>query len=334
MKAKHWVLGGTALLLFLSFRYFLPLVLPFVLAYFFAKMVSPMIRFITEKWHWNHKLSAILVVAVTFFAIIGFVLYIGSLVLGQGISLLQKIPIYHQMMDHTLEEICLNCDQMFELSRGTSYQYMEAQTARLYRNIGNEILPQISSYIGDAFRLTAKAASGLFIFFLSTMLILFDDTFPKVHKKIRPIVLKLKGAGLAYIKAQGIIIFIIAAVTSVGLLLMGNEYAVLFGICIAIFDAFPVVGSGVILVPWAILKILSGNYLDAAILASIFVVAVFLREVLEPKLFGKEIGMKPLFVLISVYVGAELFGVGGILLGPIALTVLQAVNDMLKEEME
>jgi len=334
MKAKHWVLSGTAILLFISFRYFLPLVLPFVLAYLFAKMVSPIIRFVTERWHWNYKVSAILVVAVTFFGIVGFAIYIGSLAIGQTILLLQKIPVYHQMVDNSLEEICVNCDEMLELAKGTSYRYMEAQTTRLYSNIGNEILPKISNYLGEIFRFTAKAASGLFIFFLSTMLILLDDTFPKVHKKVRPLVAKLKGAGLAYIKAQGIIIFIIAAVTSVGLMFMGNEYAVLFGICIAIFDAFPIVGSGVILVPWALLKIISGNYLDAAILATIFLVAVFLREVLEPRLFGKEIGMKPLFVLIAVYVGAELFGVGGILLGPIALTVLQAVNEMLKEEPE
>ena len=331
MKAKHWVLGGTAILIFISFRYFLPLVLPFVFAYFFAKMVSPIIKYVTNKWHWNHKFSAILVVAVVFFSIVGFTVYIGSLFVGQAILFLQKIPVYHQMVDHTLEELCVNCDEVLKLEMGTSYHYVEHQTARLYDSIGNEILPKISSYMGDIFRVTVKVASGLFVFFLATMLILLDDTFPKVHKKIRPVVKKLKGAGLAYLKAQGIIIFIIAAVTSTGLLIMGNEYAILLGIGIAIFDAFPIVGSGVILVPWSLLKIVSGNYLDAAILATIFVVAVFLREVLEPKLFGKEIGMKPLFVLISIYVGAELFGIGGILLGPIALTIFQAVNDMLEE---
>lgn len=332
MKAKYWILGGTALILFLLFRYLLPLVLPFVLAYFFAKIVSPVIHFLTEKWKWNKRVSAILVVLITFLAIGGFIIYIASIVIGQAILLLQKIPVYQQMANQTLEEICCHCDQMLELTVGTSYRYIEAQTTNLYRNIGSEILPKLSSCAASIFQWIAQAGSGIFIFFLSTLLILLDDSFPKIHRKIRPLAVKLKNAGLAYIKAQSIIIFLIAVIMSVGLMLMGNDYAVLFGIGIAIFDAFPIVGSGIVLIPWALLKIVGGGYYEAAILVTLFVIATFLREIMEPRLFGKEIGMKPLFVLIAVYAGAQLFGLGGILLGPVALTVLKAVNEMLKEE--
>ena len=143
---------------------------------------------------------------------------------------------------------------------------------------------------------------------------------------------RLKSAGLAYIKAQGIIIFLIAVVMSVGLLLMRNNYAILLGIGISVFDAVPVMGSGIILVPWALVEIARGNFFGASVLITLFVIATFLREILEPKLLGKELGMKPLFVLIAVYVGAKLFGIGGILLGPVALTVLKATDDAIREE--
>lgn len=72
---------------------------------------------------------------------------------------------------------------------------------------------------------------------------------------------RLKSAGFAYIKAQGIIIFLIAVVMSIGLVLMKNSYAILLGAGIAIFDAFPVMGSGIILVPWALIEIARGNFL-------------------------------------------------------------------------
>lgn len=332
MKARYLILGITALLLFLTFRFLLPLVLPFVLAYFFAKTVSPVIHFLTSKLRWKKKVSSVMVVVVTVFAITGFVIYVISIVIGQTILLLQKIPVYQQMINTTIEEMCCQCDRILELSGGTSYQYIEAQTETLYHNIENDILPRLSSCAITILQWVAKAGSGLFIFFLSTLLILLDESFPAVHQKIRPLVIKLKYAGFAYIKAQGIIIFIIAVITSVGLMLIGNEYAVLFGIGIAIFDAFPIVGSGIVLVPWAIMKIFSGDFYEAAILITIFLIATFLREVLEPRLFGKEIGMKPLFVLISIYVGVELFHIGGIILGPVALTVLKAVNELLKEK--
>ena len=100
---------------------------------------------------------------------------------------------------------------------------------------------------------------------------------------------------------------------------------------IAVFDAFPVVGSGIILIPWCLIKIIGGDWFAAAVLITIFVIATFLREVMEPRLFAKDVGLKPLPVLVSVYVGIRLFNIGGILLGPIALTILKAVNEELKE---
>ncbi len=331
MNTRYWILGGTVLLLFLVFRFLLPLVLPFVLAYFCAKMISPVIRFFTEKLKWKKKVTVILVVVVTVGAIVGFIGYIGSLAIGQLILLLQKIPVYEQMADQTLEDFCCRCDQVLDLSVGTSYRYLEAQTTQMYQRIGNDIIPKLSECAADILKWVASAGSGIFIFFVSTLLILLDDSFPRVPDKFRPFVTRLRSAGFAYIKAQGIIIFLIAVVMSVGLMLMKNSYAILLGAGIAVFDAFPVMGSGIILVPWALIEIAGGDFFAASILITLFVIATFLREILEPRLLGKELGMKPLFVLIAVYVGAKLFGIGGILLGPVALTVLKATDEVIKE---
>lgn len=331
MKTRYWILGGTVLLLFLVFRFLLPLVLPFVLAYFCAKLVSPVIRFFTEKLKWKKKVAVVVIVTVTVGGILGFIGYVGSLAIGQLVLLLQKIPVYEQMADRTLEEFCCRCDQVFDLTVGTSYRYVEAQTTKMYQSIGNDILPKLSSYATDILRWVAGAGSGIFIFFVSTLLILLDDSFPRVPEKLRPFARRLKNTGLAYIKAQGIIIFLIAVVMAVGLMLMQNSYAILLGIGIAVFDAVPVLGSGIILIPWALVQIAKGDFFGASILITLFAVATFLREIMEPKLLGKELGMKPLFVLMAVYVGAKLFGIGGILLGPVALTVLKATDDVIKE---
>ncbi|MCH5264291.1 MAG: AI-2E family transporter [Lachnospiraceae bacterium] len=332
MRTRYIILGLTALALFLVFRFLLPLVLPFVLAYFFAKTVAPIIHFLTAKLKWKKRVSVIMVVCITVFAVSGFLFYITSMVIGQAILLLQKIPVYQQFISEAVEQICCQCDQMLELRVGTSYQYIEAQTENLYHNLEQEVIPWLYSCAAEIFRFIAQIGAGLFIFFVSTLLILLDDSFPRIHKKMRPIAKKLKYAGFAYIKAQGIILFIVAVVISLGLFLMGNDYAVLFGIGIAIFDAFPIVGSGVVLVPWAILEMIGGHFYQAAILLTVFVVSAFLREILEPRLFGKEIGMKPLFVLISVYVGVALFQIGGIILGPVALTILKVVNEVLLQQ--
>lgn len=327
MKTRHLVLVGTAICLFLAFRYFLPLTMPFVLAYFFAKIVSPIIHFLVERMKWRRKVSIILVVVTVFFVLGGFSVYIISLVISQAILLLQKIPVYQQMFGRTIEELCCHCDQMLELSVGTSFQYVEAQVDNLYHNIGSDVLPRLSGFATELLRWLAAAVSSIFIFFLSTTLILLDDSFPKVRGKLQPFMHKLRGAGFAYMKAQVLLLFIIAALLCFGLFLMGNEYAVLLGIGIAVFDAFPIMGSGVVLIPWALLSILGKHYYEAAILLTLFCIITFLREVLEPKLLGKEVGLKPLYILMSVYVGIKLFGIIGVVLGPISLTVLKAVDE-------
>lgn len=327
MKAKYIKLAGIALLIFLSFRFLLPLVLPFVMAYFFAKMVSPIISFLEKHLHWRHRVSVLFVVFFVFLVLAGFAGYMISLAVSQTMLLLQKLPVYQQMISKTLEDMCCHCDRVLDLVGGTSYRYIENQVENLYHTIGTEVLPRMSSYVTQIFRWVFTIASAVFIFVISTVLILFDDTFPRIRGTIRPYAVRLRKAGLAYIKSQGIILFIIATIISVGLLLMGSDYAIILGIGIAIFDAFPVLGSGVILIPWAIIKIMGGNYYAAAILITVFAIAAFLREVLEPKLFGKELGLKPLYILISVYVGVKLLGISGVLLGPIGLTILKATEE-------
>lgn len=331
MKKRYIVLGLTALIIFIVFRFFLPLVLPFVLAYFFAKSVSPVIHFLTEKLKWKKKVSSLMVVIFVVVAVLAAVGYVLSVGIGQLMLLLQKLPFYQQYVSGWLEEVCCHCDRILDLDMGSSYRYVEHQTTQLYQNIGSTVLPKLSSYATAVFGFLAEAFGGFFIFFLATILILMDDSFPAVHEKIRPLATQLKAAGLAYIKAQGIIVIITATVITLGLFFMGNEYALIFGICIAILDAFPVMGSGVILVPWGLLKIFSGNFYDAAILITLFVITTFLREILEPRLFGKEIGMKPLYVILFVYVGIKLFGIGGVILGPVALTILTCVDNQMKK---
>ena len=331
MKSRYLFLGITAAALFLSFRYLLPLILPFALAYIFAKILSPVINWTTQKLHWNKKVSSVLIVLLSVIAVGGFLVYTGLTLTTQLMYLLKKLPVYEQLFIREIEKICCQCDQMFDLAAGTSYYYAQSRTMELYENIGTDVIPRISGFIFHFLKRGAEIAAGTFIFLLSTLLILFDNTFPGIHRKFHGIVKKFKRAGFAYIKSQAIIIFIIAVVTSLGLCIIGNEYGVLFGVGIAVFDAFPVVGSGIILIPWCLIKIIGGDWFAAAVLITIFGIATFLREVMEPRLFAKDVGLKPLPVLVSVYVGIRLFNIGGILLGPIALTILKAVNEELKE---
>ena len=135
-------------------------------------------------------------------------------------------------------------------------------------------------------------------------------------------------------KTQLIIMVSVATICTVGFLFVKREYALLLGIGVAVLDAFPVLGSGLVLVPWAVICLLKGSYVQVAVLVVMYLLCVLVREGLEPKLLGNRIGIPPLYTLMAVYVGVELFGLLGVILGPFGLVIIRAVSDTEKEEPE
>jgi sporulation integral membrane protein YtvI len=147
----------------------------------------------------------------------------------------------------------------------------------------------------------------------------------RLYNEFHKITQKLSEVGMAYLRTQGIIMIIVAAVCIIGLSLLHNSYALLIGIGIAFMDALPVLGSFLVLVPWAVIALVSGNIYEAAVLVTLFLVCQLIREILEPKLIGNRIGIKPLFTLIAMYVGVKLFSVAGFILGPVGLIIIQTI---------
>lgn len=121
---------------------------------------------------------------------------------------------------------------------------------------------------------------------------------------------------------------LVGVICTVGFLFVKREYALLLGIGVAILDAFPVLGSGLVLVPWAVICLIRGNYLQVAVLVIMYLLCVLVREGLEPKLLGNGIGISPLYTLMAVYVGVELFGILGVILGPFGLVIIRAVLEV------
>ena len=136
---------------------------------------------------------------------------------------------------------------------------------------------------------------------------------------------ELSGAGIAYVKTQVILILLVSITCSLGLFLIKNPYAVLFGAAIAIFDAFPVLGSGLVLIPWAVFSFIRGDAFAGAVLLTLFGVCQFMREYLEPKLLGGKMGIRPIQSLMAVYIGYELFGILGRFLGPFGLVLIKSL---------
>lgn len=321
------IILGTTGVVYFSFCYLLPLVVPFVFAFVFAKLTQPAVQKLHKCCHINEKVCSFLIIIIFLGAIGSFLFYVGYICIDQLAELLKHAPAHAGVCTRMCERACRGIDNLLGLGPGVTYVWVEESLADMDGKISQIYLPKLTGYIPAMLRTLGEWGAGFVVFIMATFLISFDKDRNVRYRSLMPYVKRLKTTGLAYLKVQGIIIFIVAAVCVAGLLLIKNPYAILLGIVIGIVDALPIFGSGTILVPWAVFELIRKDFFCGAVLITLYVITLVLREILEPRLMGKEMGLKPLYVLMSVYVGIKLFGLGGILLGPVGLTILKTVAE-------
>ena len=98
---------------------------------------------------------------------------------------------------------------------------------------------------------------------------------------------------------------------------------------IAFADALPILGSGTVMLPWAVICATQGNINLAIALVVLFVIISIVRQLLEPKVVSNEIGIHPIFTLVAMYTGYKIIGILGMLIGPIVIIILKAIFETL-----
>jgi predicted PurR-regulated permease PerM len=112
-----------------------------------------------------------------------------------------------------------------------------------------------------------------------------------------------------------------------GLIILQNPYALMIGLIMAVLDFLPILGSGSVLIPWALFHLVTGEVNAAVGLMALYAVITITRQVLEPKILGEQIGVHPLLSLVSVFVGFQVFGVLGIFIGPALVMVFISMKE-------
>ena len=332
------ILVGTTVAVYLGFRYLLPLIIPFLISYLIVIVVRPIVKFAKKKW----KISSGISGAVCVFLIVGVfgtVLFgLGKILFGQVRNVLVNFPRYEAIILNEARVLCGRCDKLLGMQNGEAFQFVKQSMEEGMLHLEEWVMPIFSvktilsaETVGNI----SKAFSAFWIIFIVIMgafliikdmedlKIIFEEScFYHIGKKLFG---NMGEVGGAYLKAQIVTVLLSAVVCSSGLFLLKIPNSLLWGIGISIFDAFPVLGSGLILIPWALFCLLKGNWYQGAVLFTIYVVCQVVHELAEAKILGDKIGIKPVFTLASMYIGTELFGVAGFILGPVGFLVIKNV---------
>lgn len=204
------------------------------------------------------------------------------------------------------------------------------------------LLTPLSGVISTASKLPAFLIS-IIVFFIATCFITADyDRIVSFIKRQLPgdkraALTKTKLLTLStlgkMIKAYCLIICITFTEILIGLTalnLLGfysGSYRVVISLCIALVDIFPILGSGTVLIPWGIISLLRGNIGLGIGLLILYVIITVLRQYIEPKLVAGQLGLPPAATLVAMYLGLKIFGIPGIFMLPLIITVLKVLND-------
>lgn len=332
---KVYKAAGVTIGVYLLFRYALALFAPFVAAYLVAGAVRPVVLFLKRRLHIPMSIGGALVLLLLLGVLGTGIFFLGKMFIQQLILFIRNYAGYRESFYTAAGRICCNADRWFSLEDGTVEGLLHTGLARIGEAVNRDVLPEVSKQSFAILRTIGIVVAGCVIAFVAALLLLNDrekyaDSCKKsvFYEEIKKVSGRLTATGIAYLKTQCILFLLVAAICTTGFLFVKKEYALLLGLTVAILDAFPVLGSGLVLVPWSVICLLKGNYLQTVVLIVTYLGCLFVREGLEPKLLGNRIGIPPLYTLMAVYVGVELFGLFGVILGPLGLVVIRSVLDI------
>lgn len=325
----------------------LPLIYPFIFGLIFAYLFNPLVSFLERKARFPRWLSVILVILL-FLALIATLITLIVIEIVSEIDKLQEhMPAYFEQMTKQIESFILNdvvafYDQFtaFYSSLEPEVQYnIEAYirefTASLTDSINvgiRHLLDGVLAFIGAIPMIaTAFIISLLASFFLSkdwprwreTLLSIVPE---RIHRSGGAVILDLKGALFGFVKAQLTLISITFVIVLIGFLIMRIEYALTIAIFIAIVDLLPYLGTGLVFIPWIIYSFINGDYAMVIGLSILYGIVVIQRQMMEPKILGDNVGLDPLVTLFALFVGFQIFGLIGLILGPVIMVILGALH--------
>jgi sporulation integral membrane protein YtvI len=305
-------------------------VLPFIIALLLAFLIEPVVRRLSIKIGRGYASLVSLLMA---YSLVGIVLFALINRLHTELSMLSgSFPTYTDIVQYlstkvqTLQHfINVNPKVKETLYNSTQDLFSLLQTWATFTS--SFLLRMLVSLPGT---LAIVLVSTIGTYFISSdyprVTGFIRSLFPKSwSKKVQTVSNDLGSAIFGFLSAQLTLITITLVLTTIGLLILGLDYAFTVGVITGLLEVLPVVGTGILFVPWILWKFVSGQGAFALQLTVMYVIVLAVRQLLEPKILSKNIGLDPLPTLISMYVGLKLLGGWGLILGPTLVIIYQAL---------
>jgi sporulation integral membrane protein YtvI len=356
-KLTHLINIVTTLLIliivFFAIQYMLPLLLsvsgklawgflPFILAVIIAILIDPLVDWLVQKRKVKRGVAVAISLLLVLIVIGLVIVFVVSRLVVELSALYGNLPYYTQFLMNyglsTVEQI-----RTFLTNNPLPFEAQEALRANLQAVIDSltALLAMATNFLFNLLTGLPGFATIIIISALATFFVSSDKSLitgaiyrfmPKKYVMPTSLVIgEINMALVGFFRAQTILISITAVLCMIGLAVLGSKYALTVGLIVGIFDLLPILGPGAILIPWALICILIGNYNLSVGILVLYGVLIGIRQLIEPKIIASSIGLHPLATLMALYLGLKFLGIPGFIIGPFLLilgkAILKSISD-------
>lgn len=310
--------------------------MPFVVGWVIAAIANPLVRLLENKLKIRRKAGSVFVIVLVIAAVIGAGYLVLSKLITEGIGFVTDLPSIWKNLESDLNELGKKWENLYMRLPVDAQNTITSVMDNLSTYIGT-FVSKISSPTMSAIGNFAKELPGILIATIMCILSAYffvaeREYLNEFFRKYIPLSIQqkwligyrsMKKAVGGYFIAQFRIEIWMYILLVIGLMILRINYAFLFALLIAFLDLLPVFGTGTVLIPWAVIRVISADYKTAIGLLIIWGVGQLIRQLIQPKFIGDSIGVKPVPTLFLLYIGYKLAGVFGMIIAvPVGIIVI------------
>ena len=334
--AFYCILAALALVFW---KYLLPILMPFVIGFVIASIVQLPLNALPLNGKRRTKAAAIVLCIIFYALILWGMVFFSVKVIAEISNFAASVPdLVYDYLYPLIWEIGDWLQNILEP--------IDMTLAQLVNEVGKTVASTLAKYATQASGWAVKAlATGVVSipgalvtiivtivssFYIAadykTVIAFLKRLIPGSHRdKVVQVVGYAEHAVVVYIKSYLVLFCLTAAELWLGFTLLDVPYKLGLAVGIALFDLMPILGVGGILMPWGTIALLMGNFKIGLGIWGLYLGITAVRNAVEPKLVGHQIGLHPLATLVAMVVGLKLAGLAGMMLLPISLV---AINRM------
>jgi sporulation integral membrane protein YtvI len=336
------------LLIVLAFYYVVPLVYPFIFGWVVALILNPLVNLLQTKV----KLPRMLATFISLLLFCGVTL---AILTALTVNIVVEIASLAELIQNNINTwkddliVYINSDYIQNIVTQINTFYQDnpqlhepintnlSNSAKFIAGLSSSIVNVVFNFILSFITsLPSYATFGIIgllaAFFISKdwykLITYFAGYFPdKIRESSRAIWGDLQRALFGYVRAQLILITTTACFVLIGLVILNVKYAITISLLIGLCDLMPYLGVGAFMVPWIIFLFIQGDLYLGIGVSVVYAIVLVIRQIIEPKVLATSVGLNALATLVSMFIGLKLFGVLGLIIGPVSLIILTAFHN-------